>query len=195
MANTNAPFGFKDTGLSGGTTPSAALRKFKIASNNSTKIYRNDPVKQLSTGYGAQWTAGTAASQLLGVFVGCEYLSSSQGKVVYSPYWPGADAAADATGYVVPCNAGAPTPTFIVQSSGTAITLADIGSNADVTIGTGSTLTGQSGATLDQSTLAVTATLPFRVMDVYQGLGNGADTTSSYNIVVVAANTVGNTGI
>ena len=69
-----------------------------IASNNATKIYQGDPIKVLSTGYVAQWTNGTASTALAGIFVGCRYLSTSQGKTLFSNYWPGSDAAADAEG-------------------------------------------------------------------------------------------------
>lgn len=198
MANTLAPFGFRQIGVTGGVSPTFGLITRQVAYNDTTKIYQNDPVKSLSTGYVAQWTAGTEVSQLAGVFVGCNYVSTAQGKTVWSNYWPGADVASGVivTAYLVPCNLSV-APVFLVQSSGTAITLADIGANADVSVGTGSTYTFQSGATLDQATLAATATLPFRVMDVYQGVGNGSDTATSYNWVVVAANVsgAGSTGI
>jgi hypothetical protein len=194
MANVNAPFGFRHVGLVGGVAPNFGLITRKIASNNATKIYQNDPVQMLATGYVAQWAAAVAVSQLVGVFQGCHYLSTSRGGIVWSPYWPGADATGDVTAYLQPC-AGAAPATFLVQSSGTAIGFADIGANADVTIGTGSTLTGISGATLNQATLAVTATLPFRVVGLYEGVGNGSDVTTSFNWVIVAANVYGSTGI
>lgn len=198
MANTLAPFGFRHTGITNGASPTFGLITRQVAYNDTTKIYLGDPVKSLSTGYVAQWTAGTAVSQLAGVFNGCSYLSTARGSYVWSPYWPGSDVASGnvVTAYLNPCNLSV-APTFLVQSSGTAITLADIGMNADVAIGTGSTLTGISGATLDQATLATTATLPFRIIDLYAGVGNGADTTTSYNWVIVAANVsgAGSTGI
>lgn len=194
MANTLAPFGFRHVGLWGGTSPNFGMVTRKIAYGDTTKIYFGDPVKSLSTGYVAQWTASTAVSQLAGVFVGCYYLSTGQAKIVWSPFWPGADCAVDAFAQLVPCNL-APAPTFLVQSSGTVLTLADIGANADVSVGTGSTRTGISGATLDQATLNTTATLPFRVMALYDGVGNGSDATTSYNWVIVAANVTGSTGV
>jgi len=198
MANTQTAFGFRPIGVGGGAAPNFELRTAKIASANTTKIYKGDPVKMLNTGYIAQWTASTAASQLWGVFVGCKYHDSAEGRVVNRPYWPGANASGDVEAYVVPCILGV-APRFLVASSGTAITRADVGANADVSIGTGSTVTGLSGATLDQSTLATTATLPFRVVDLWSEVSpnapNGADDSSSYNWVIVAANITGSTGI
>lgn len=195
MANTLAPFGFKALG-NYGASPTFGLVTRLIASNNTTDIFHGDPVKNLNTGYIAQWSAGVAVSQLAGVFVGCQYISSATGELVRSRFWPGTGNTGDVTALILPCNLSIP-PLFAVQSSGTAIGLADIGANADVSIGTGSQTTGISGATLDQSTLNTTATLPFRVMGLWNGVGNGSDSASDYNWVIVAANVAGagSTGI
>lgn len=194
MANVNAPFGFRQLGVLGGVSPNFGMITRKIAAADTADIYTNDPVKSLSTGYVAAWTATTAVSQLAGIFVGCTYLSTGEGKTVFRPYWQGGDNTGDGTAYIVPCNLAVPA-TFLVQSSGTAITLADIGANADVVMNAGSTITGISGVTLNQATLAVTATLPFRVVGLYNGVGNGSDAASSFNWVIVAANVYGSTGI
>src|ERR1700732_3366721 len=106
MANVFAPFGFSQTGIAGGSAPTFGMTTAKIAVGNATKIFQNDPVKMLSTGYIAQWTATTGASQLWGTFIGCTYVSVAQSKVVWSPYWPGADAAADATAHIVTTSPG-----------------------------------------------------------------------------------------
>lgn len=198
MANTLAPFGFRLSGNSEGVSPTFGLRKAKILYSDSTKIYKGDPVKMGSGGYIAQWTASTAVSQLWGIFQSCKYLSVSTGKITNSAYWPGADAVAGSVeALLIPC-ALSPAPVFVVQSSGTAITQADVGANADVAIGTGSTLGGcLSGATLDQGTLGTAATLPFRIVGLFEGAkgSNGMDHASSYNWVYVAANVNGTTGI
>ena len=197
MANTSAPFGLKHIGVSDGVPPTFGLSQGLVASTNTTKIFKQDPMKKLSTGYLAQWTAGTAVSQLAGTFVSCKYFSTSQQKILNSPYWPGADATGDVTVYYIPATGSVP-PKYVVQnsSSTTAITFADVGQNADVALGTGSTSGGGfSGATLDQTTLATTATLPFRIVGLYSDIApvdpNGIDNTTGYNWVIVQANTVG----
>lgn len=200
MPNTFAPFGLRQTGSAPGNAPTAGQTEYQIASNDTTKIYFGDPVKMLNTGYIAAWTASTGVSQLFGVFVGCKYLSTSQGRVVWSPYWPGADATANTVfGYLVPCSPGS-FPRFVVQTSNSsttavAVTIAAIGQNADVAMGTGSTVTGISGAYLDINTFNTTATLPFRIIGLYPGVGNGSDHTSAYNWVIVQANVAQTTGI
>lgn len=198
MANTAAPFGFKLLGNQGGVAPNFGTVTAKIQSANTTAIYRQDPVKLSNDGYIDQWTASTAVSQLYGIFVGCKYYDTAVGATVNRPYWPGANASGDVTAYLVPCVLAVP-PRFVVASSGTAITQADVGQNADVSVGSGSTYSGKSGASLDQSTLNTTATLPFRIVGLYSDIEpnapNGVDNTTSYNWVVVTANVTGSTGI
>jgi hypothetical protein len=199
MANTLAAFGFDQSGIADGVGPNFGMAVVKVSSSDTTKIFRGDPVKRLATGYVAQSTAGTAASQLAGIFVSCKYLSVSQGRVVNSPYWPGADASGDVTAYIIPI-AGAQSPKFRVQVSGTTqIAFADIGQNVDIALGTGNTTTGLSAATVAFSTLGATATLPFTVVDLWSNWAppgaNGVDNASANNIVIVQANTGQITGI
>lgn len=199
MANTNAPFGFKVIGNSGGAAPNFENRVFKVASNDTQAIYFGDPVKLLNTGYIAQWTASTAVSQLAGIFVGCKYYNTSVGQIRNSPYWPGANASGEVEAYVIPCLFGAGAPQFVVQGSGTAFTQADVGQNIDVALGTGSTVGGCfSGATVDYGTLGTAATLPFRIMRLWSDIavsGSPGTEAASYNWVVVSANITGSTGI
>ena len=203
MSNTFAPFGFSQVGGNAGAAPNFEQAAYPILYSDSTKIFTGDPVKLGSNGYITAWTAGTGVSQLFGVFGGCEYLSTSQSRIVWSPYWPGSDVAAGAqssiVGYVVPI---APTTSgrFLVQtgnSSTTAVAVDQgyVGQNSDVAMGTGNTLNGRSGAYLDISTFGTTSTLPFRIIGLYQGVGNGSDAASANTWVIVAANTSQTTGI
>jgi hypothetical protein len=199
MANTNAPFGFRMLGLSGGSVPATfATITRKIASNNTQAIYRGDPVEDITTGYVTQWgVSETTVSRLIGVFDGCKYYSTSQKKVVWSPYWPGADATGDVTAYLIPC-IGTTAPSFVVQVASTPLTIADIGSTHAVTIGSGSTLTGMSGAALTSAS-NTTATLPFTVTGLWSDVAapnsNGTDNTTNYNWVIVQANVTQVTGL
>ena len=201
MPNTFAPFGLMPEAGADGASPTYGMTTKNIAYNNTTAIYRGDPVKMLSTGYIAQWTAGTAVSQLSGIFWGCKYYSVSRQETTFSKYWPGADVATNAvvTAYVLPVNTAVP-PKFKIQTSNsattaTAVTIADIGQNADVALGTGSTVAQASGAYLDQNTFGTTATLPFRIVDLFPGVGNGSDAASANNVVIVQANIYQETGI
>lgn len=213
MANVDAAYGLLPVTSATGAASNYEMRQVIIAYDNTTKIYRGDPVKQLNTGYVGQWTAGTAVSQLVGIFWGCEYLSSAQSKKVFSQYWPGTDVASTAqtsiVGWVIPCNQGS-TPTFRAQSDSTGIAIADIGLNIDVALGTGSTITGASKAYLDVTTMNTTNTLPFRIVGLYGGVPGaggfggiqpsstnpyGGSSTGAYNWALVTANVTGSTGI
>lgn len=194
MANVLAPFGFRFISLLSAAAPNYAPTARKVALGNTTAIFKGDPVVQLSTGYIAQATAGT--TQIAGIFDGCEYLSISQGRTVRSPYWPGSDAAADVTAFVI----DTPEAVFVAQCNGGPLTLAAVGNNINFALGTGNTSNGQSGATVSYATLATTSTLPFRVInfggntgsnyaDGPPGIvGNGSDGTTAYNFAYVAFN-------
>jgi len=200
MANTNAPFGLRPL-MAGGSAPTGFAnwtRKNGILYNNATAIYSGDLVQTLSTGYLGQWTATTAASQCAGVFVGCERYSTSQNTKYYSPYWPGTDAASGTVdAFLIPIQQAA-NMMFVIQTDGTGITVADIGANADIVVGTGSTSGGCfSGSYLDTGTLNTTATLPLRIMDLWSNwcpVGPGTQ-AGAYNWAVVSINMTGQTGI
>jgi hypothetical protein len=189
MANTFNPYGFKHIGYLPGYAPDYQLKSGVIALGNTTKIFFGDPVVQLSTGYVAQGVNG-ASTGLIGIFQGCDYIDAS-GQMKFSPYWPGS-AQADATCRIM----AAPGAMFMVQSTSGPTTFANIGENADFTVGTGSTVGGCfSGASL--SNIGTTSTLPFIIIGLqgglinaggYGGSGNGSDNSTAYNNVIVAFN-------
>ena len=195
MANTNAPFGLSPLGLSG-TTPNFEITHRPIASNNATKIAQGDPLKLLSTGYVAQWTNGTTASAFAGVFIGCKYLSVSQGRTVYSNFWPGSDAAADPDCEFI-SNILYPAMKYKIQVSTTPLTFANTTKNADMIVNAPIIRGGfgLSQVTLDSPNIATTATFPLRIVDYWKGVGNGSDTTTNFNWMVVQANTAALAGV
>jgi hypothetical protein len=192
MANTQAYFGFTQYQGGAGGAPTFAQSVRRIASGNSTAIYTGDPVMPVvstANGYITQGSPGSTT--LAGIFVGCRYLNTSLGRVVWSNYWPGSGATGDVEAYVI----DDPNSRFIVQTSttsfpmtGTATTMTSgvIGQNAQFSIGTGNTLSGRSGAYL--SSLATTVTFPFTIVDYQIGVGNGGDPTSQYCNVIVGFN-------
>jgi len=185
MANTNAPFGFRQ--YSGnGSAPTYEQVEVQIAYNASA-IFFNDPVEGDANGQVVRGDGTTAASGIAGIFVGCKYLSVSQKRTVWSNYWPGSDVASTqyVTGYIV----NDPNAKFVVQSDATGIAQADVNLNVGYTIGTGNTANGISGAFI--SSPAVTATLPFRIIGLVQDPPGSPGTESgAYNWVIVAFNNV-----
>jgi hypothetical protein len=180
MANTNAPFGFRQY-RGTGSVPTYEMSVRKIASNNTTPIYFGDAVIPLTTGYIGQATASTVRME--GIFQGCKYTSTSQKRTVWSNYWPGSDATGDVTAYVV----DDPNAQFVVQAGASEITFANIGEYIQLNVGTGNSATGISGMYVESP--ATTVTLPFIVRGLVQeppGM-NGTE-ASAYNLVIVGFN-------
>ena len=192
MANQNAPFGFLEYlgGAGGAPTFSQSARR---TAYDASAIYCGDPVQQDSTtGYIVQGDPSNPQA-IAGIFVGCQYLSVSQKRTVWSRYWPGSDSANDVICYVV----DDPNARFLVMGNGTTFNISGtptsygnspVGQYAQFAIGSGNANTGSSGAYLNA--LGTTTTYPFIVVDlvVFPPGANGADPTSAYNNVVVGFN-------
>lgn len=198
MANTNAPFGFRYFGRLEGGSPTEGLSYRQIASTYASNIFRGDPVLSLNTGYIALPSVTT--TKVTGILSNLRYLNTAVGQVLQgAPYWP--DAATGSEGQAGICDD--PQSMFLVQSNGTPIAFADIGQNIGWASGSGSTVTGISAYTVDQSTLGTSSALPFRVVGLYSQFAppgtDGTDNSSNYNIVVVTLNATdragGTTGI
>lgn len=184
MANTNAPFGFaQDAGNGSTPTYETVVRQ---AQYNASAIYYGDPVTSQSDGTIAITSPGT--TQIAGIFYGCKYLSVSQKRVVWNNYWPGSDVA---SGNYVECYiVNDPNARFLVQSDSTGLTLANVGSNVQVTIGTPSSVTGLSGAYVGSPN--TTSTLPFRVFEIVTtpAGSNPNPTSGAYALAIVGFNNV-----
>lgn len=188
MANTQATFGFRHIGYLGGGSPDYQLSTGVIASAYGTKIGRGDPItRNASTGKIEQ--APNNTTNLVGVFDGCVYTPVG-GTPHWSPFWPAAGASVDATAYFI----DAPNAIFLAAALNTSIVTANIGENVGFAIGTVNTANGFSGATVDQSSLNTTNTLPFRVVAPcttagnFGIIGNGSDPSTPYGWCVVAFN-------
>lgn len=199
MANVIGPFGFAQWGTASGPPNFAETHSsaYRIESTYTTPIYYGDAVRlwvsgDTSTsalGYIIQWTAGdgSAVKILSGIFVGCEYYSTSQKKGVWNNYWPGSDATGDVVAYVV----DDPNALFKVQAASGPITQAMLGFGADIaSTPAGSAVTGISGMSLTTPSAASAATLPFKVVNFITTPpgGNGTDLTTAGNYVIVSMN-------
>lgn len=192
MANQNAPFGFLEYYGGAGGAPTFAQSARRCAYNASA-IYFGDPVQQDgTTGYIVRGNPSSTQA-LAGIFVGCQYLSTSQKRTVWSRYWPGSDTTNDVICYVV----DDPNARFVVQGNSTTFniggslstyTSSPVGQYAQFAIGSGNASTGASGAYLNS--LGTTTTYPFIVVDLvtFPPGAQGADPTSAYNQVVVGFN-------
>lgn len=187
MANTQAQFGFKHIGFLSGGAPDYQMSTALILKSYSTPIYFGDPVIYSTASPYIQPALGTGnVSACVGIFQGC-FFTQTNGDTKFSPAWPGVTAAGDATAYLI----NAPNAKFLVAALLTAVPATAIGRNIGFSTGAGGTTIGGMYSTyvVDQATLTTAPAVgAFKVLGFYPGIGNGSDTTSSYNWVVVGFN-------
>ena len=188
MANTNAPFGFRQ--YSGNGSAPTYEQVSVVIAYNASAIYFGDPVEPDANGQVIRGDGTTAAAGIAGIFVGCKYLSTAQKRTVWSNLWPGSDVASNQTveGYIV----NDPNARFVAQTGSTAATQSTVNLLVGYDIGTGNTANGLSGAFVDVTTAAAgTTTLPFRVIGlVTEPPGSAGTEAGAYNRVIVAFNNV-----
>jgi hypothetical protein len=186
MANTQAQFGFQHFGYLPGGSADYQLSKYQIQSSYATKIYFGDPViKSAASPYIRPATAGTATgTAIVGIFYGCQYTPTG-GTPTWSPWFP-ASVAADATAYVI----DAPNALFKVAALLTPIPATAIGANVGYSSGAGGTTVGGGFSTyvVDEVVFTTSDQFPFKIVSMYPGIGNGSDTTTNYNWVIVGFN-------
>lgn len=187
MANTAAYNGFQQ--YSGtGSAPTYEQVAVKIAYNASA-IYYGDPVNPDANGYVVVGVTSSSSgnTQIAGVFVGCQYLSVSQKRTVWSNYWPGSDVASTntVTGYII----NDPNAKFVAQFGNVSVDQGYVNSGVGFNIGTGNTSNGISGAYL--ATLATDSTMPFKVVAlVTDPPGVNGTEAGAYQKAIVAFNNV-----
>ena len=195
MANINGPYGLVQVGTASGPPNFARAGSpspDRISSGYGTAIGFGDLVTLVSggtpTGYINQWIAsdGTTTYQVAGVFLGCQYYSTSQRKTIFNNYWPGSDATGDVDAYV--CDD--PNSQWKIQANSGPITQTAIGTTADVVVGTVNTTTGISGMSLAAPSTSNPSYLPLKIVNVVTSPpgANGTDLTTAYNSVIVVFN-------
>lgn len=191
MANTQAQFGFQQFGYLPGGAPDYQLSKYAIQSTYATAIYFGDPVVKSAAlgGLGGAYiqpATGTGSlTAILGIFQGCQYVPKG-GSPQWFPWYPPTAAGADTVAYVI----DAPNALFRVAALLTAVPGSAVGQNIGYSTGAGGTTVGGgfSTFTVDQSLLTTGSVAPFQVYSLYPGVGNGADSSSNFNWIIVSFN-------
>jgi len=179
MANINVAFGMRPLSKNGANYNSTGTTEYRIAAGNTNRLYQGQPVIPLNTGFIDQLQAaagGNVAS--LGVFYGCEYVSSTTGEVVFSNNWPGSGA--DTNHPVKAFVYDDPNQLFVIaaDAGGTNFdTEAEIRgavfANVPLANGnSGNNTTGISSAVADLSGAAATATLFARIVGIQDDVEN-----------------------
>lgn len=190
MANTFAPFGFRQSSGTGSAPTYEQVASF--CAYDTAAMYYGDPIfRDATTGGVEPDTPGTGI--LAGVFYGCKYLSVSQKRTVWSNFWGAADVASGNVVEVYLVND--PNAKFLVQVGGSTTvgaTAAEIGSNVQFSYGAPNANTGISGAFVNIAvTPTTTATLPFKLVSlVTNPPGSPGTEAGVYNYVIVAFNNV-----
>jgi hypothetical protein len=214
MANVNVAFGLRPVGVVGSAPNSTGTTEYRIASNNTNAIYQGAPVIPLNTGFIDRVGAGAGGTVgILGVFWGCEYVSATTGKKVWSNYWPGSGASS-----TFPVKAFVydnPLQTFVIATSNIntswdteAELRAAVFANANFAgAQSGSSVTGISSATLDVQTIDTTNTLNLRIMGIQEDPENADFKVAGIPVLVrlnnhfnspngsIAGGTVSTTGV
>lgn len=177
MANKDAAFGLKPVRRLGGVANFSA-NEYVIASGATGPIYYGTPVIMDAAGGGDILPAATGATDIVGVFGGCNYTDPTTGKPTWSNYYPGSIAASDIVAQIY----DDPKQVFEVQCDGT-ITQASVGANADMTsIDSGSSTTGKSSAEISATTASGTAQL--RIIGLSKDPDNSDTSAANGNVYV-----------
>jgi len=184
MANVNTPFGLRPVGLFSGTNYTGRVTQYSVPASDGTAIFVGDPVKLVGTSQFingqvfADVAQAATGNTIVGVVVGV--LADTRDSLVYR--------AASTQRVLLVCDD--PNAVFEIQqvTGGTPLTANDVGLNANFVVGSGSTVTGYSGVTLDNSTEATTNTLDLKIVgmpnradnDPGTAVGTGADASKFY---------------
>ena len=184
MPNLNTPFGLRPVGGIGGGVYSGKITQYSVPAGDATAIFVGDPVKlagtsQIINGQVFSDVAQAATGNtMVGVVVGV--LADTRDSLTYR---------AASTQRVLLVNDD-PNAVFEIQqvTGGTALTANDVGLNANFVVAAGSTVTGYSGVTIDNTTEATTNTLDLKIVgmpnradnDVGTAVGTGADASKFY---------------
>jgi len=191
MANSNGAFGLRPIGVVGQAANTTGATEYRIAAGNTNTIFQGSPVIPLSTGFIDKVGAAAGGTVgLVGVFWGCEYVSSTTGETIFANNWPGSGA--DTNHPVKAFVYDNPMQTFVICSDASltseATARGHVFANANFADGAaGSSTTGISSAKLGVSTIATTANLNLRIMG-YQDDPENSDYAAAGIPVIVRLN-------
>jgi len=192
MANANTAYGLRPIGLVGNGVNSTGVTQYEIASNNTNAIYQYGLVTPTAAGvidYAGATSGGTTPA--LGVLMGVEYVDSVSKKPVWINYWPGSGSVSVDTNYPVKAFvADNPNQLFKVASDASltdrATAQAAVFANASLgtSARTGSSENGNSNSALNVASIAVTATLPLRIVGIMDDEANSDYTAAGIPLIV-----------
>jgi hypothetical protein len=189
MATNLSRTGFHPLGNAGSTSTQQTRRR--VASNNSTAIFRGDCMVYSAAGVIGLATAGSGVTF---VSQGASYYDSTIGGRRENPYLPASttyastsfDDHGETDESFVYVQADPVNTRFLAQFSASTPALTDLTKNANFAAGAGgSTTTGVSSHTLDQTSLGTSASLDFRITDLWRNVLGDPTQTNAHVIVQI----------
>lgn len=179
--------------MNAGSTSTQTVRR-RVASNNGTAIFKGDCLT-LAAGVYTLATAG-GSNTVAGASTGASYWDATINGRRENPYLPVSTTYSSTTfddygntdESFVYVTADPVNTRFVCQYSASTPALADLTKNASFVAGAGSTTTGISGHALDQTTIATTAALAFRIVDVLHNVLNDPAGTAATAKAIVQIN-------
>jgi hypothetical protein len=211
MANINGAFGLRPIGVVGQAANTTGATEYRIAAGNTSAIFQGSPVIPLAAGVIDRVGAAAGGTVgLVGVFWGCEYVSSTTGEKIFANNWPGSGA--DTNFPVKAFVYDNPMQSFVICSDSTltseATARTHVFANANFASGqSGTSATGISSATLAVGTIATTANLNLRIMGIQEDPSSSDFTAAGIPVIVrlnnhfnsangaIAGGTVSTTGV
>jgi len=186
----SAPYGLIPVNLLGGQVFSGSTRQIPIQTAHGTSIYFGDVVLMSSNGCITTAVLTATTVNVVGIFMGCSYINSSNQRI-YGQYYPALTTGTpDTTSAIVAYVADDPDlvmKTAIVSGTTTVAqaTRANlVGGNVSLVVNAGSTTTGNSAHAVLNSAVT-TAAVPVKIVDV---VPDTAPATGSFVEVLVSWN-------
>lgn len=176
MANVDAPKGLRPVRHLNGSPFNGAANRYYVPASDGTAIFVGDPVKSGGSADAdgvASVAQAAAGDNIRGVVIGVEPVTDE------STFYR----VASTERYVFVVDD--PDVIFEVQEDGVggALAAADIGLNADIVVGTGSTVTGSSAVELDSSDKK-TGTAQLRILGLAQRADNEIGTNAKVEVLI-----------
>ena len=164
------PYGLQPINLVGGQVYAGQVRQIPIASDASTDIFYGDIVALNTSGNLVKVTTTDAATNAIGVFLGCSYTNPATQQPLFYQCYNGPVTASDIKAFVQ----DDPDQLYkvaVVSATTTisGVTRAAVGQNAALVQNTGSTITGDSKVALKYDIGNTSTFLPLRLVDFVNG--------------------------
>ena len=154
MANINSPRGLIARQHGNGGLARVSILPYQIAGALASNIYRGSAVIPVNTN--RRIDVAAAGGRVIGAFWGVSFVDGVSLQPMFLPRWPSGQTLV--TGTIAEAQVfDDPDIIFECQvSSASGLVATDVGNFADLVIGTGNALTGNSGDMVDQTTLTST---------------------------------------